>query len=65
MFESDFFVTAEANERQAWAILDTGAETDFFSLTLTRELSAMTSHTEWHEGSTDSRSRQRCYGEAV
>ena len=57
-FGSHLFVSAHAREEAAgapdhpfWAILDTGAETNFFSMVLTRDLSAHTIHDDWHEGS--------------
>lgn len=57
-FGDHLFVSAHAQEEAAsapdrpfWAILDTGAETNFFSLVLTRDLSAHTIHDDWREGS--------------
>lgn len=57
-FGDHLFVSAHAQEEAAgapdrpfWAMLDTGAETNFFSLVLTHDLSAHTIHDDWHEGS--------------
>ena len=57
-FGDHLFVSAHAREEAAgapdhpfWAVLDTGAETNFFSMVLTRELSAHSIHDDWHEGS--------------
>lgn len=57
-FVGHLFVSAHAREQAAgapdrpfWAVLDTGAETNFFSMVLTRDLSAHTIHDDWHEGS--------------
>jgi tetratricopeptide (TPR) repeat protein len=55
-YDSHLFVSTHAGDRRIWAMVDTGAETDFFSLDLTHALSADTPKADWHEGSFDSRS---------
>ena len=54
-YDSHLFVSTHAGTRRIWALVDTGAETDFFSLDLTHGLSADTPKADWREGSFDSR----------
>lgn len=44
-------VTVGINGQTFHLLFDTGAETNFFSLVLTHDLSAHTIHDDWHEGS--------------
>ncbi len=55
-YNGHLFVSTHAGKRRVWALVDTGAETDFFSLDLTRALSAGTPKADWREGTTDVRS---------
>lgn len=54
-YDGHLFVSAHAGKHRVWALIDTGAETDFFSLDLTHLLSADTPKADWREGSTDIR----------
>ena len=63
LFHGDLYVSAHAQDmeghapdRPFWALLDTGAETDFLSLALTHDLSAHTPRAGWIEGTTEGRS---------
>lgn len=55
-YDHHLFVSTHTGKRRVWALVDTGAETDFFSLNLTHDLSADTPKADWREGSFDSRS---------
>lgn len=55
-YDSHLFVSTHCGKRRIWALVDTGAETDFFSLELTHALSADTSKADWREGTVDTRS---------
>lgn len=55
LFDSHLFVSTHAQGRRVWAMLDTGAYTDIFSLNLTRELSSDTPRSDWREGSYEER----------
>lgn len=54
-FDGHLFVSTHAQNRRIWAMLDTGAYTDVFGLTLTEELSKSTNRDFWEEGSYDQR----------
>ncbi len=56
IYDSHLFVSTHSGKRRIWALVDTGAETDFFSLDLTHDLSADTPKADWREGSFDTRS---------
>jgi len=55
LFGSHLFVSTHAQGRRVWAMLDTGAYTDIFSLNLTRDLSLDTPRSDWREGSVEER----------
>ena len=62
LYGGHLFISAHAQEQAenavdhpVWAILDTGAFTDIFSLNLTHELSAHDPRPDWQEGSISSR----------
>lgn len=55
LFGSHLFVSTHAQGRRVWAMLDTGAYTDIFSLNLTRDLSSDTARSDWREGSYEER----------
>ena len=62
LYAGHLFISAHAQEQAdnavdhpVWAMLDTGAFTDIFSLGLTHELSAHDPRSDWHEGSINSR----------
>lgn len=55
LFDSHLFVSAHAEKRRVWAMLDTGADTDVFSLGLTQDLSASVPREDWREGTYDGR----------
>jgi len=54
-FHSHLFVSTHAQGRRVWAMLDTGAYTDIFSLNLTRALSSGTARLDWRAGSCEER----------
>ena len=54
-YDAHLFVSTHCGKRRIWALVDTGAETDFFSLELTHALSADTPKSDWQEGSSDIR----------
>ena len=60
LFHGDLYISAHAQDmdghapdRPLWALLDTGAETNFLSLALTRDLSAHSPRAGWIEGTTE------------
>ena len=55
-YDSHLFVSTHCGKRRIWALVDTGAETDFFSLELTHALSAETPKADWREATVDTRS---------
>ena len=55
LYNSHLFVSTHAQGRRVWAMLDTGAYTDLFSLNLTRDLSSDTPRSDWREGSVEER----------
>ena len=55
-FDHHLFASTHCGKRRVWALVDTGAETDFFSLDLTHDLSADTPKSDWREASVDTRS---------
>ena len=55
LYNSHLFVSTHAQGRRVWAMLDTGAYTDIFSLNLTHDLSSDTSRSDWREGSYEER----------
>ena len=54
-YDAHLFVSTHIGKRRIWALVDTGAEADFFSLELTHALSADTPKADWQEGSSDIR----------
>lgn len=54
-YNSHLFVSTHAQGRRVWAMLDTGAYTDIFSLNLTHDLSSDTARSDWREGSYEER----------
>ena len=54
-FDGHLFVSTHAQNRRIWAMLDTGAYTDVFGLTLTEELSKSTNRDFWQQGSYEER----------
>ena len=55
LFDGHLFVSTHAQNRRIWAMLDTGAYTDVFGLTLTEDLSKSTNRDFWEQGSYDER----------
>lgn len=55
VFHEHLFVATHTENRRIWAMLDTGAYTDLFSLDLTHDLSKRTNRDDWKEGTFEER----------